>query len=319
MAKKAQFDPNEALRTAQALVAQLQLAAGAAPAAEEAEAEAESKVDIPSAEDIGSMKKAEVRALCEQLSIDTKDKDIADLRAALVTLSNIAHDEDVEADEVKTLLGILDLEVSKKHAANVAAVKEYLQADTAAADDDEEESEEDDESEEKESDDDESEDDDESDDDESDDDESEDDESEDDDEKDGEDGEESEDDDESKDDDESEDDEDESEEDESEDDEEESEEEESAEVSDKEKKSRLAAYNEAAEKPLKSYEKLAALLVDDEGDTADWGTPYVKDESFHCCGLPLEDVKHKKKDAGKCQVTGAIFVQNDDGELKKVA
>jgi hypothetical protein len=326
MAKKAQFDPKAAVKLASELVAMLTLAAGeASPAASAAETEKE--VDVPSAEAITAMKKSEVRVLCEQLSIDTEDKDIADLRAALITLSNVAHGEDVEADDVTTLLGILDLAVSKKASANLQAVKDYLQADTASTEDDDDEKEEDEKEEDAdaEGDDDEKEED-------GDDDEAkpegkkpakadaEDDEAEDDEAEDGEDGEEGDDDEKEEDADAEGDDDDEKEE-KADDDDAEGDEEADGddEVSEKDQKKRLAAYNEKAEKPLKTYAKLAELLLDDDGDTAKWGVPYIKDESFHCCGLPLEDVKHKKKDAGQCQITGSIFVQDDEGGLKKVA
>lgn len=89
-------------------------------------------------------------------------------------------------------------------------------------------------------------------------------------------------------------------------------------LSDKDKRKRLAAFNAVSEKQLATYEKLAALLVDDDEAPAEWGSPYIKGGEFFCCGLPLEDVKHNKKEAGKCQVTDKIFVQDAEGVLQPV-
>lgn len=96
------------------------------------------------------------------------------------------------------------------------------------------------------------------------------------------------------------------------------------EPSEKEQAKRLAAYNEVAEKEASSYEKLMARIHKQDED-AEWGVPYVvktgdgdDDYTAFCCGLELDPVKKGKKTFGKCQVTGKIFEQSEDGKLTEV-
>lgn len=98
-----------------------------------------------------------------------------------------------------------------------------------------------------------------------------------------------------------------------------------------EMKERLEAHNEAQEDDDKkitgdfddteelegAYRKLLALMVDDEGELAEWGTPYVKDELAHCCGLPTEDteIKGDDRELTRCIVTRVLFTQDKSGAL----
>jgi hypothetical protein len=95
---------------------------------------------------------------------------------------------------------------------------------------------------------------------------------------------------------------------------------------------RLNAFNEAAGKKAieiededdeeaveKAYRKLLVRLVDHEGNIAEWGTPYIKDDEHYCAGLPLEEAKVKgHKMAGLCQVTGTTFTISDENEYTEV-
>lgn len=264
-------------------------------------------VSIPTPDDLGELDKAGIVKLAAQLGIGTEEVPTKSLKAMLATASAIVHDEgveDLDEDAVTTLAEAVGLSTTGKQAKILAALKKYLEAEKDSEDadaDDEKESDSDD--------------------------------ADDEDEKpakkkkkvadEDEDEKESDDSDESEEDDEDEkpakkkkkaaddDDDDEKESDESDDDDEE-------EVSPKEQKARLAAYNKHAKKPAKTYDELLKRIVDGDGDPVKWGVPYVKGDTAYCCGLPLKDVKvgeDEDEEAGKCLVTGKLFVQNEDGEL----
>lgn len=77
----------------------------------------------------------------------------------------------------------------------------------------------------------------------------------------------------------------------------------------------IAIYNKVAaaagEKALpknldKAAAKLAELLEDDDGNTAEWGTPYIRKRGGWCCGLTMGDVEgHDMR--GVCHVTGKVW------------
>ncbi len=85
---------------------------------------------------------------------------------------------------------------------------------------------------------------------------------------------------------------------------------------------RLEKFNKVADdkiefdkkKPNAGYLKLVEQLVDSDEEIAGWGVAYIRDGAGFCCGLPLDDVKIKgiQDQAGKCQVTGKVFLLNED-------
>lgn len=85
---------------------------------------------------------------------------------------------------------------------------------------------------------------------------------------------------------------------------------------------RLTAFNEAADEPINvkklgteaAYDKLLELLVNADGEIAEWGSPYVREETAHCCGQQMEDTKFKgdKTEYVKCLVTDKVY--SFDGE-----
>jgi hypothetical protein len=97
---------------------------------------------------------------------------------------------------------------------------------------------------------------------------------------------------------------------------------------------RLEAYNEAQDDEEKqieipkkggkvlqeAYRKLVQELVDSDGDVAEWGEPYARNDQAWCCGMPLVEatVKGIEEDCGKCQVTGKIFKTDSEGDLVEV-
>lgn len=263
---------------------------------------------LPEPDEVASLSKEDVLALATQLGIDSEGVKPSALKALIATAAGIVHEaDDLEDDAVEALAEACGLPTAGKPAKVLAAVKAFLEA------------EKDEEAEESDADSDDDNSGEESDDDEkpkkgkksakSDDDDDDSSESNDDDSGDSDDDSGDSDDDDEKpkkgkkkaDDDDDAD---------SDDGEEE--------VSDKEKKLRLAAYNKHAKKPAKSYEAMLASFTDDDGDAHGWGEPYSKDDNGMCCGFPLKDSKHDGEPAGKCRVTGKLFVQNDEGALVEV-
>lgn len=233
------------------------------------------------------------------LGVDADEFNDKKLKSLLTTASSIVHDDgDVSVDQLKELCGALGIKASKKAAAMIDSVKEYLNT-LEDSDDEEEEESEDDEEEEEESDE-EEEDEEEEEEEESDDDEEESDDDEEEEEEESDDDEEEEEEDEDSDDDEEESDDD--------DDDEE------AALSDKEVKLFNKAAGKAKVKKVKNVKELTKLLTDDDGDVAAWGEPYVKNEEGYCCGAPLAE-KEGKKNVGVCVVTGKMFTQDEDGAL----
>lgn len=301
---------------------------------------------FPTAEQISEMALPELKKLASAFGIATKLKQ-AELVTVLSTVAHIAADEkdSLELAAVQLTQKALGIEPAKKLAKGIESIASYIEAskaeeteetdetetDDADADSDEEGTDDDSDAEEKEEadEDDEEEGDDESEDEDEDaegdaDDESgedaEDSEDEDSDEDGGDDEEASDDD--SEGDDEGEDGDDESEDedaegDEDSDEEEEESEDEAEEVDAATQKKRLDAFNKVAKKKLKKYTDLEAALTDDEGNVAEWGAAYVKNEEGYCCGMPIEETKIKgeKRQTGKCAVTGKAFVVNKKGQF----
>ena len=85
----------------------------------------------------------------------------------------------------------------------------------------------------------------------------------------------------------------------------------------------MTAYNKAAteeiefdaKKPLAGYKQYLETLVDSEGVLAGYNTVYVRDGMGWGSGLPLEDlaIKGVKNPGGKDQVTGKLYVLNEEG------
>lgn len=247
--------------------------------AAEAAAPAAAPAEVPSEKVLLKMKASEKVKLAKALGISADDADEAD--TLLTTASSVVHgDEDTEFDkaEVNALAAAVGVVPSKKVADTVEALKEYFESSAApAADDDdtEDEAPKKGKGKAKPADDD-------------------DDSTDDDDDADeapkkgkkkadDDDAEESSDDDDG--------------------------------PSDEEKAERLEAYNAVADKPLKNYAKLEALLTDSEGNVAEWGKAYTRgegdDAEGFCCGMPLDE----QGEEGVCQVTGSKWKLNDDGVL----
>lgn len=95
-------------------------------------------------------------------------------------------------------------------------------------------------------------------------------------------------------------------------------------------KEQLEAFNEAADeddqieiepnKTKAAYRKLLELLVDSEGDIAEWGEPYIRNGEVCCCGLGLDEhtIKGKKGQFGKCKVSEKVFEVDEDGSATEV-
>jgi hypothetical protein len=269
-------------------------------------------VAMPEPAAVAKLAVAKLKKLGEQFGIDTENMKDSKVKAVMNTAACVVHDEldDLDSDDLKTLCLAVGVQPTKKDAATVTALKEYF--DTAGDTEDGEEAEEEEAEEETEDEEEETEDEEEASDDEDSSDDDDDDEEEkpkkkkkvaDDEDESDEEGED--DDDESGDDDESE----------SSDDDDESEgDEDESELTEKQVK----LFNKVAKKKVKNVKELTKLLTDDEGNVAEWGTPYVKDETAFCCGLPLKDVKKGKKECGQCQITKKLYEQDDDGNLVEV-
>jgi hypothetical protein len=286
------------------------------------ESGADSGVTMPASEDVAGLDKAQIAAIAEAYSISTEGKKASEVKTLVTLAAQIvegAETDDLDEDGVTELCEAVGVAPKKKLAATVEDLKSYFDSvqdteDGEASEDSEEDESEESEDEEASEDEDESEESDE-------------------DEKPAKGKKKAKDEDDNGDDAESdesdEDSEDEAEESEDEEESEDGEEAEEEEVSDKDKKKRVDAYNKVAKVKVKNYEALKKLLVDNEGNTAEWGVPYVKgdgDEAeAYCCGLKLKTIPHpnKKKakageEAGQCKVTNKVFEQADDGSLQEV-
>jgi hypothetical protein len=91
---------------------------------------------------------------------------------------------------------------------------------------------------------------------------------------------------------------------------------------------RLDAFNKVADKKSKidvkkagsvkkAYAKLLELLVDQSGEIAEWGVPYIREASGWCSGVEMLDhkIKGSKAQAGKCAVTGKVFEIDDENNF----
>ena len=300
--------------TSAALLAELALRLNAKPEG------ASAGEEFPNAEAIDGFDLETLQEWAGKLSIEIDDKDEDELKALLTTAYEVgANIEDINTKALKNLMTELGLKYVKDDLdANLATVKEYLNADAEGAEaEGEDDAESGDDAEESE--------------------ESADEEASEDDA--GEDSEEAADEEAEGDDDDAEE---ASEEDAEEADEDDGDEEESeakhdpAEVVKANAKypkeeimvKRLTAFNKVAKKKLdvkklggakKAYAKLLELLVDDAGELAAWGAAYVKDGEGYCSGLSMTDVKLKgdKTEYGKCQVTGALYSADDEGNFVK--
>jgi len=246
---------------------------------------ADSGVQMPAPDDVAELEKNQVTEIATAFGIEIEGKKLSEVRALLKTSAQIVADdvEDLEEDEVNALCEAVGVSPSKKLTATITALSEYFDSAKDTEDGEEADADAD---------------------------------GDDDDEKpkkgkkekDEDDGDD--DDDEkpkkgkkAKDDD---------------DDDDTGDADGDDEVSDADKAKRLKAYNKVAEKPLKDYAALQKKMTDEEGDAVEWGKAYVKGEEAYCCGLTLETVKKDGKKFGKCQVTGKMFKQDEDGDLVEV-
>lgn len=287
-----------------------------------------SGVQMPKPDDVEDLSKEQVSEIAEAFSISIEGKKTSAAKALIATAANIVAGEtdELEDDEVTALCEATGVTPKKKTAATVEALKDYFDSvqdsedGEAEGDDDDDEKEDSDDDDDKESSDDDDDDDDKpkgkkgkkSKDDDAD-------EDEDDEDSDSDDDEDEkpkkktkkDDDDEDGDDDESDSSDDDGDEDEDEDEDEDG-------PDEKEQAKRVKAFNKVAKKKVKDYAALKKLLVDNDGDDAEWAEPYVKGEEAFCCGLPLATIKKDGKKLGKCQVTGKLFKQDKDGALVEV-
>lgn len=303
----------------------------------------EPEKDFPTVDEIAEMDQGAVKELASSVGLSSDKTKM--LRKHLTVIAQVGADstDDLELADVQAVLTSLGIEPSKKLQSCIDQVKNYFEADGGAekpaekesADEDSEEEEADEEAKES------TEEDDEEDEEEEEEEEEETEEEEEEEEtppvkgkksvpsKSAEDDEE-EDDEEDEEDEEEEEEEEEEDEDEDEDeDDEDSEEESASDVVAKVKKfpkdsvmkSRLDAYNAATKskikigKDLKAAYKLLLEKMVSKGQVIEWGEPYINGSEGCCCGLPLKDVKVGGKEAGKCLVTGKVFVQDEDGDL----
>ncbi len=294
--------------------------------------------EFPSAEKIEEMSSDELDELCTTIGIEVDDLDDDAKKALLTTIHHVGADaEDIDPKDIKTLMTALGLTYVKGEAeANMTAIKDYLNAEDDDADAEESDDDADEEASEEEADE-------ESADEEDTDEEA----SEDEDEEeeapakkkkskskaddDDEDAEEEE----AASDDEDEDEEESDEEASDEDAEEAPEEVDTAAVvkskgkypkDEKVMQKRLDAFNKIAGdakinvKKLgvkKAYAALLELLVDHEGNIADWEAPYIRENAGWCCGVPMKDVKLKgdKTEYGRCLLTQKLYSLDDENNF----
>lgn len=298
-------------------------------------------IPIPSVSVLKAAKKDQLLKAAADLNMDTSGMDLKTLRKYLIALSNIANGDahGLTQKELKAVAKALSLTFSKASEAETAILELFDQSESDDAEEDEEE--EDDESEEDEEE--ESDEEDEESDDEDEDSEEDEDEESDDEEEDEDDEEEDEEDEDEEPEDDEEDDEDESEEDEDEEsDEDDEDEEEDAEegelaydpaelVAEVElpdlatMKEQLAAYNEAADTPIKvgkgaakvkaAYQELLTEMATDSEEIAEWSEPYWHGDQARCCGVLMAD-EDEDKGIVKCVVTNELYIVDKQGNFK---